>query len=144
MRHKVVPLSQILNTLFYSQELYCGLILSLVQNFIFCCFGICQCKDNDLELKDNKICTHQVWTFLWVPADVGLITHFPPNCQFFRWNHCISRIVLNGKATNEISATTYNNNRNEKSKKATGLISKTKTLNWQHTFWPISLPSFYD
>lgn len=76
----------------------------------------------------------------WVPADIDFIACFLSNRRFFRWNHCMLRLlfcVVMLLVSSAQPQTNHNNDRNMK-------ISKTKTPNVQHTFWHIFLPSLSD
>ena len=62
--------------------------------------------------------------------------------RFFSQNHCISRIVLGGKANYEQAQ--HNHNEDIQLYNVNKKINKTKSLNEQHTFWHVSLPSLHD
>ena len=49
---------------------------------------------------ENTVGPQSVWVF----ADVDFVARFPSNRRFFRQNRRISRIVLRGNATSELSA----------------------------------------
>ena len=68
-----------------------------------------------------------------VPADVDFVAFFPSNCRFLSQNCCISRIALQGNATNKFSATTRTMEMRE--------MQNNITLKVQCTFWQDSLPS---
>ena len=66
---------------------------------------------------------------------------FPSNCRFFQQNRRISRTVLR-VITLLASVSSHRDDANEKIfKRLAGLLRKIKTLNAQHIFWQISLPS---
>ena len=66
---------------------------------------------------------------------------FPSNRRFFQRNRRISRTVLR-VVTLIASVSSHGDNANEKIfKRLAGLLRKIKTLNAQHIFWQISLPS---
>lgn len=68
------------------------------------------------------ICSHKTWASLWVPAE---------------W-----RFYFSSRASIKSShIKNWRRRRNERIAKKTDLISKTKTLNLQHAFWCIYLPS---
>ena len=74
-----------------------------------------------------------------VTGEVFFVDRFSSNRRFFQQNRRISRIVLRAYATRKLELL-RRRRRNRENQNVIGLISKTKTLKVQHTFWFISLP----